>query len=382
MHLGLIPAESVELLPFRSPRTTVSPHEAVIFYPSFGYRRDAETWAVVVQGCVYHQRITWLRRKPVLSVIRRAMRVGRDSELCFRQRMRQFLVHFSAGRQVTVQLGGEIATLGPTEAAGLFRGEMQIPARVFDANWGSGCSGGTRWVRYHANLPEGDSRSFVGEAQLLEGQGVSIISDVDDTLKHSNVPDRGDLFQNTFVREFVPIPGMPELYRECALRGAAFHYVSGSPWQLYEPLAEFWQSQGYPAGSFHLKRFRLRESASKLRRMSPQRPHKTAAIDPIVTAFPERKFILIGDSGEQDPEIYAHFLRERPQQIVQVFIRAVRGIAVDLPRLQQTFRDAPRTSWTVYETADQIHEPLLQWIETAKSTPGNFCRSVSFPDGE
>lgn len=367
-------------MPFRSQRTTVSPHEAVIFYPSFGYRCGAETWAVVVQGCVYHQRITWLRRKPVLSVIRRAMRVGRDSELCFRQRMRQFLVHFSAGRLVTVQLGAEIATLGPTEAAGLFRGELQIPARVVDANPVSGGSGETRWVQYHANLPEGDSRSFVGEAQLLEGQGVSIISDVDDTLKHSNVPDRGDLFQNTFVREFVPIPGMPELYRECALRGAAFHYVSGSPWQLYEPLAEFWQSQGYPPGSFHLKRFRLRESAGKLRRMSPQRPHKTAAIEPIVSAFPERKFILIGDSGEQDPEIYAHFLRERSQQVVQVYIRAVRGMAVDLPRLEQTFRDAPRTSWTVYETADQIHEPLLKWIEAMKSTPANSCRSVSIPD--
>ncbi len=343
----------------------MSPHEAVVFYPSFGYRVDAETWTVVVQGCVYHQRITWLRRKPVLSVIRRAMRVGRDSELCFRQRMRQFLVHFSAGRQVTVQLGTETTTVGPTEAAGLFRGELQIPAQVLDADLVSGCSGKPRWVQYHANLPDGDTRSFVGDAQLLEGRGVSIISDVDDTLKHSNVPDRGDLFQNTFVREFVPIPGMPELYRQCAVRGAAFHYVSGSPWQLYEPLAEFWQSQGYPAGSFHLKRFRLRESASKLRRMSPQRPHKTAAIDPIVTAFPERKFILIGDSGEQDPEIYAHFLRERPQQVLQVFIRAVRGTQIDLPRLQQTFADAPQTSWTVYETAEQIHEPLLKLIDAA-----------------
>ncbi|OYW22612.1 MAG: hypothetical protein B7Z55_04435 [Planctomycetales bacterium 12-60-4] len=351
-------------MPFRRPRTTVSPHEAVIFYPSYGYRIDAENWAIVVQGCVYHQRITWLRRKPVLSVIRRAMRVGRDSEIFFRQRMRQFLVHFSPGRQVSIQLGDQIATFGPTEHAGLFRGELTIPACQLAELMSESATGAPRWVQYQATLPVGDDRQFLGNAQLLESSGVSIISDVDDTLKHSNVPNRGDLFQNTFVREFVSIPGMPELYRECAIRGAAFHYVSGSPWQLYEPLAEFWQSQGYPEGSFHLKRFRLRESASKLR-MSLQRPHKTAAIEPILNSFPDRKFILIGDAGEQDPEIYAHFLRERPMQVLHVFIRAVRGIDVDLPRLQQTFTDVPLLSWSAYESAEEIHQPLLRLVESS-----------------
>ena len=68
-------------------------------------------------------------------------------------------------------------------------------------------------------------------AQLLEPEGVSIISDVDDTIKHSNVPDRRDLFRNTFVREFVPVPGMPELYQACAARGAAFRDLD--PWTVY-----------------------------------------------------------------------------------------------------------------------------------------------------
>ena len=347
-----------------------------MFYPSYGYRSDAETWSVVIQGCVYNQRITWLRRKPVLAVIRRAMKVSRDGDVYFRQRMRQFLVSFSSGRHVNIELGTKSITLGPTELAGLFRGELAISdveARSLEneAERQSPDAGASdpnsrqRWISFRAQLPEHDPRPFSGCVQLLEPQGISIISDVDDTLKHSNVPDRRDLFHNTFVRDFVPIPGMPELYREWAERGAAFHYVSGSPWQLYEPLAEFWKEQGYPRGSFHLKRFRLRETARKLRGMSPQRVHKQAAIEPIVAAFPHRKFVLIGDSGEQDPEIYAHFLRNHSSQIALVLIRAVRGLEVDLPRLRKTFAGVSDQLWMAYESADELRarlQPMMNLI--------------------
>jgi phosphatidate phosphatase APP1 len=209
--------------------------------------------------------------------------------------------------------------------------------------------------------------------QLLEHEGVSIISDVDDTLKHSNVPDRRDLFRNTFVRDFVAIPGMPELYQACAERGTAFHYVSASPWQLYEPLAEFWRDQGYPQGSVHLKRFRLRETARKLRKMSPQKAHKRAAIEPILAAYPHRQFLLVGDSGEQDPDIYADFLRERPQQVAHVWIRSIRGRALEQERLTNVFAGCPAGRWTVYEHPREIVEGMLEVVErlvcAKQSTP-------------
>lgn len=360
-------AEELELLPFRRKRTTVSPHEAVVLYPSYGFRTSPQFWTVMIQGCVYHQRINWIRRKPVLAVLKRAMKVGLDGEVFFRQRMRQFLVNFSSGRLIDIRLGNQTVTCGPTEAAGLFRGTMNLPVEELSIlpPEASSVPGTPRWVDFTALLPAGDLRCFQGTAQLLEDRGISVISDVDDTLKHSNVPNRRDLFHNTFSRDFIPISGMPDLYRECAARGAAFHYVSGSPWQLYEPLAEFWESQGYPRGSFHLKRFRLRESARKLRRMSPQQVHKQTAIEPLLQAYPQRQFVLIGDSGEQDPEIYALFLRERPEQVLHVFIRTVRGRTVDLPRLQQTFLGVPEDRWTAYEFAEEIHEPLLKQVETA-----------------
>lgn len=345
---------------FRRPRSAISPHEVVVLYPSFGYRNSESAWTVVVQGCAYHSRITWLRRKPVLAVIRRYMRVGQEGDLYFKQRMRQFLAHAAAGRQVSLRLGDQTAVFGPTELAGLFRGEWHVPEATISALTASQAADQIRWVNYQCVLPETDEREFTGRAMLLGPQGLSIISDVDDTLKHSNVPNRRDLFHNTFVRDFVAIDGMPQLYRDCAALGTAFHYVSGSPWQLYEPLSEFWESQGYPAGSFHLKRFRLRETAKKLRTMSPQQAHKQAAIEPIVSAFPQRRFVLIGDSGEQDPEIYAHFLRTRPEQIAHVFIRAVRGTDVDQPRLSRIFGDLPQERWSLYETSETIRPLLIQ----------------------
>lgn len=313
----------------------------------------------MMQGSVFDPRISWLRRKPMFAVLRRVLRMDRTAEEYFRVRMRQFLMFGLRGRSVTVRVAGQEFMLGESDYMGLFRGEIPLTnAQLADVPR-TGESG--QWIDYQAILTSADDREIPGTLQLIEPRGVSIISDVDDTIKHSNVPNRGDLFRNTFTRTFVPITGMPELYRDCARAGAAFHFVSGSPWQLYEPLSEFMRNEGYPIGSFHLKRFRIRDSARKIR-MSPQKAHKRAAIEPIVAAFPERQFVLIGDSGEQDPEIYASFLRERPQQIAGVFIRTVRDETRDTERLQTAFAGVDPNRWTLYREPAEIREKVAALV--------------------
>ncbi len=350
-------------LPFRRPRTTLSREDAVVFYPSFGARNAEGGWTVVIQGCVYHPRVTWLRGKPVLGLIRRLMRVDRAAEEFFRTRMRQFLVHAAAGRNVTITFGHEDHTVGPTDAAGLMRTELMLSVNPLDIV-PEPSTPLIPWIKYKALLANGDERTFGGQVQLLEPHGVSIISDVDDTLKHSNVPNRRDLFHNTFSRAFAPILGMPDLYQRCATLGAAFHYVSGSPWQLYEPLFQFWIDHGYPLGSFHLKRFRLRETARKMRTTSPQKAHKRAAIEPIIAAYPQRKFLLIGDAGEQDPDIYASLMRDFPEQIAHIYIRTVRGRVVDILRMEAACAGLPPEKWTLYETAADIAESVMRHVQT------------------
>ena len=178
------------------------------------------------------------------------------------------------------------------------------------------------WIDYRAAIPESDKRSFTSFVQPIGPKGISIISDIDDTIKHSQVTDRKALLANTFLRKFKPVPGMAELYSDFARKGAAFHYVSGSPWQLYQPLAEFIRVEGFPRGSFTLRHFRLKDP-STLGLAQQQEGYKLRSIEPILAAFPQRRFILIGDSGEQNPEIYATIARRRPEQIAAIFIRNV-----------------------------------------------------------
>src|SRR6185295_2069331 len=98
-----------------------------------------------------------------------------------------------------------------------------------------------------------------GQAYLLPPTGESVISDIDDTLKHSQVACKKTLLANTFLRPYETIPGMAGVFRDWWAEGAAFHYVSSSPWQLYEHLAAHLADEGFPTGSFHLRHFRLRD---------------------------------------------------------------------------------------------------------------------------
>ena len=346
---------------FRRTRKTVGREEQIVFYPSFAARTaDGRGWSLIIQGCVFDPRIPWLRRMPVMGLIKRAMRIDRSAEEYFRPRMRQFLMAGLKGRTITVTVGGREFPVAESDYMGLFRGTIELNDEIA-SELAQPVEQGGRWLGCQAVLGPTDQRAFGGKLQLIEPSGVSIISDVDDTIKHSNVGNRRDLFRNTFTRHFVPVAGMPELYRDCATAGAVFHFVSGSPWQLYEPLHEFCQAEGYPFGSFHLKRFRFREAARKFRK-SPQKAYKRAAIEPILAAFPKRRFVLIGDSGEQDPEIYGGLLREFPNQIIGTFIRAILGESRDTQKIQAAFDGANPKRWTLYTDPAEIRANVSRLV--------------------
>ena len=91
------------------------------------------------------------------------------------------------------------------------------------------------------------------------------------------------------------------MYRDWADRGAMFHYVSASPWQLYHCLSELVHESGFPPGTFHLRAVRLRDP-SILRLFLARRRAKRKVIRSILRMFPDRRFVLVGDSGEKDPE--------------------------------------------------------------------------------
>ena len=255
---------------------------------------------------------------------------------------------------MTIQVAGEQFLAGTSGANGHFSTSVVLSAKSLGATEDK-----NQILETKAVLKESDLRMFTGHAHLIAPHGVSVISDIDDTIKHSQVTDKSELMQNTFLREFRAVEGMPELYAGLANTEVAFHYVSGSPWQLYEPLDRFMSEAGFPEGTFHLKQFRLKDS-SVLDILSSQNETKIAAITPLLKAFPERYFILFGDSGEQDPEIYGQIARQHANQIISIFIRNVTGEKSDDQRYSDAFQNVPRDHWTVFENVSEIAEQVIK----------------------
>jgi len=84
--------------------------------------------------------------------------------------------------------------------------------------------------------------------------GISIISDIDDTIKQSFIHDKKKLLRATFLEKYCPVPQMRDWYQDLAQEGKiAFHYVSSSPIQLYPALQDFMRAEHYPEGSIHLR---------------------------------------------------------------------------------------------------------------------------------
>jgi len=275
----------------------------------------------------------------------------------FTERARPFLVDNQQGKAISVRLGTKDYPVGQSGANGHFRGTIRL-GKEEAAALVRGPGGQAGWVMFQAVTPPGDDRIFPGKVGLLAETGISVISDVDDTVKVSQVRDRRELLANTFLREFRGVPGMAEAYRKWAADGAAFHYVSASPWQLYDPLARFLAAEGFPDGSFHLKVFRLKDPSFFDLYADPE-AYKRRAIEPILKSFPGRKFVLVGDSGEKDPEVYGALARDHRAQIVRIFIRDVTGEPADGERYRTAFQAVGKERWRVFRSADEIRDLIL-----------------------
>ena len=205
--------------------------------------------------------------------------------------------------------------------------------------------------------PAGDSRRFGGAALLLTDTGTSVISDVDDTIKISEVRNKKLLLARTFLREFEAVPGMAAAYRRWAGAGAAFHYVSASPWQLFDALGGFVAAADYPAGSMHLKLFRWKDRSFFSLFEDPQ-AYKRPILRDLISRSPGRRFVLIGDSGEMDPEAYGATFREFPAQVAAIYIRDVSGEPREAPRYAAAFAEVPPDRWTIFTDPAALPQTL------------------------
>ncbi|KAG8904743.1 hypothetical protein FRC00_013808 [Tulasnella sp. 408] len=163
---------------------------------------------------------------------------------------------------------------------------------------------------------------------------VRLISDIDDTIKRTEVLlGVKAIYRNVFVKGLsdLIVPGMADWYSAMARRGVHFHYVSNSPFELLPVLLDFFSAAGLPQGSIRLRYYGGRSMLGGL--WSGAGDKKRGSIIEVLDAFADSQFVLVGDTGEQDLELYATIARERPEQILALFLRDVSttGPPVDVP---------------------------------------------------
>ncbi len=187
------------------------------------------------------------------------------------------------------------------------------------------------WSPYSARLADTSTGvDAVAGSEVLHASNSArllVISDIDDTVVYTGVANKLLMLWRLFftsVDERAPFPGMSAFLR--GLHGGRsgrernpMIYVSRSPWSIYPLLEELFQCHDIPVGPVLL----LRDWGISWRHPFPRRAedHKANMIDFVLKGYPTLPVILIGDSGQHDPEVYAAVVERHPGRIQTVYIR-------------------------------------------------------------
>lgn len=161
----------------------------------------------------------------------------------------------------------------------------------------------------------------------------AVISDIDDTILQSHAASLLRSFVVTFfgnAQTRLPFAGVAALY-QALWRGVSsvemnpIFYVSSSPWNFYDFLVEFMERCRLPAGPMFLHDYGLMRLFSAL-----SHRHKLKPVRWLLETYPHLSFVLIGDSGQKDPELYSEIVQEHPRRIAAILIRDVSSRRRDL----------------------------------------------------
>ena len=230
-----------------------------------------------------------------------------------RRTLQHFMTRELPAVPLTVRVGG--TSVGTeTDAEGYFLVRVPTTPGELTAPWSTGS------VELREDY-RGVTRPRTEQVEVrvpARGARFGIVSDVDDTILQTGVQRVGRMLVQTFTGSSLtrtPFPGAAELYRDLAAGVNPVFYVSSSPWNLHAFLVAFLRHHGFPLGPVLLR---------DLLGTWAGREQKHDRIREVLELHPDLSFVLVGDSGEHDPEVYADIVREHPGRILAVYIREVR----------------------------------------------------------
>lgn len=346
-------------------------------YPTYAYhdKTDENFWIAPMRAWVHKRRDLFIDEAIVRLFERKIGGRLEDAEReTVKHRFADFIADDDYYEEVEFQIEGDrtVYTFAEkTDVNGLVEEKFRLPAGTVERLKDDG-----GWLTYTARSDGIEAR---GRIRALEPKGLSVVSDIDDTIKITEVP-AGDetVLRRTFIMDYETASvrqkeatvQMHDKYREIAAEypgydNLSFHYVSGSPWQMYRLLDEFLirGRNAFPEGTFHMKSLRKNltdpDSWEDLFNLSKGKQatliQKIGQITELMTSLPERDFILIGDSGEMDPEVFLAMHKMFPARVKKIIIRDVLG-----GRLKHELIEVLEADTVHYKTIKMIKEIIKE----------------------
>ena len=249
------------------------------------------------------------------------MRAGQDDTIRHnvRNMARRFASDEVAGARVRASFEG-LSVEAKADVEGFFEVRFRLPEPL---------DGQAGWYPVELELlsppsPGGGPVRSTGQVLVPQGARFGVISDLDDTVVRSsatNVLKMAWIVLRNNAHTRLPFEGVSAFYKALQLGkdGQSFNpifYVSSSPWNIYDLLEDFLDVHGVPHGPLFLKDW----SPTVL---GKHKDYKIGVIRRLLETYGDLPFVLIGDSGEEDPEIYLQTVREHPGRILAIYIRDV-----------------------------------------------------------
>lgn len=404
----------------------IAPNERVIFFPTSASQWNATHWQVPIHGWIFQPKEDSKKRAAFRSLLRRALKVRSQSteERILDHRIKAFVVDNEGLKRpaitfaTTTSEGKEYSML-PSTQDGHFQTTLMIPEdELFPPYITCNSVGATEQqhrqsVNFFAQSTDGQRR-YDGTVYLVPPTGITIVSDIDDTIKITDVTRKREMLRNTFMREFQDVPGMSQVYQKwCSNTDSAaagftsippadvdsgggdddstkegrppqpnvhLHFLSASLYQLYEELESFRIKCGFPPATYSLKTVRPKKATQTIRTLlEDPLEFKRRALRMLFERYPQRDFVLVGDTGEKDPQIYASMAQEYPHQVLAIYLRSVSKGPLDNVgiRVQQVMNDhgIENQKWTVFQDASELMNVDLSTL-TMPSSPSSNKRPV------
>lgn len=253
--------------------------EDAIIYPSYIYLDSSlKEYSLKLHIQVFKRKDDSQKRKFFIESLKGQLAISnKDNEKIFEERIRAFLVDNKQYKKVSVTILEDIYQLNLTEANGHSITNLKIPSYKI-----SNQVLADRKIEFKINSSKKNNKTYKGIIYIIPENSTCLISDIDDTIKVSDVRNKQKLIQNSFINPFNAVPGMQDFYSKLnESKINCFLFVSASPWQMYSVLNDFFSKEKFPPALYFMKYFRLKDSDFFNLFEKPE-IYKTNTIEPII----------------------------------------------------------------------------------------------------